>query len=145
METRVAALLAPALAWALLGLAAAAEASAACGSTAAWHRTLAVGAAGGVAALTGLVLNVWPFRGGRDLGLLGAGAAVAILLAAALGIGVGALALGGVLVYGVWRIAAGESRGARRTPALLAYVASSLWFPVAGIALLWAALRCFTF
>jgi hypothetical protein len=40
---------------------------------------------------------------------------------------------------------AGDAQGLRRTHALLAYLASSLWFPAAGITFLWAALRCFTF
>lgn len=137
--------LAPTLAWSLLALAAASEGSAGCStSDPASDAAVALFVLGGIAAVGGLVLNVWPFRAGWDVGALGGGIALAAVGVAALGLALLPLLLV-VLLFGVWRIAAGDARGGRRTHALLAYLASSLWFPAAGIALLWAALRCFTF
>jgi hypothetical protein len=141
----IAAWAAPALAWAMLGLAAASEGSASCATNdPASGAALVLMALGAASALAGLVLNVWPFRAGWDLGVFGGGIAVVVLGFIAIGFGVVAL-LGVVLLYGIWRIATSDARRAARARALLAYVASSLWFPAAGIALLWVALRCFTF
>jgi hypothetical protein len=142
---RVAAFAAPALAWALLGLAAAGASTAPCTTNAsAYDVALILGALGATAALAGVVLNVWPFAAIRDLGVLAGG--IVAVAAGFLAVGFGAVGIvGALLVYGVVRIAASDANRAARARALVAYVASSLWFPVAGIALLWAALRCFTF
>ncbi len=99
---------------------------------------------GALAAVGGLVLSVWPFGAAWDLGALGGGITLAVLAVAALGLTLLPLVLL-VLLFGLWRIVAGDAHGLRRTHALLAYLASSLWFPAAGITFLWAALRCFTF
>jgi hypothetical protein len=140
-----AAWLAPVLAWVLLGLAAAGEGSTGC-STSDPRSDAAAGLfiLGGAAALAGIVLSLWPFRTRRDLGTLGGGIAVAAAALAVVGLAVLPL-LFAALLFGVWRIATADARGARRTRALVAFLVSSLWFPAAGIALLWAALRCFTF
>ena len=141
----LAASIAPALAWALLGLAAAVQGSASCATNdPASDAAIALMAAAAAFALAGLLLNLLPFGGGRDAGIFTGGIALVVLGVVAIGFGVLAL-LGAVLLFGVWRIGAARARGAERTRALLAYLASSLWFPVAGIALLWASLRCFTF
>ena len=136
---------APALAWSLLGLAAAGEASASCATGDPRSDVAAViFVLGAAAAAAGLALAVWPFRGRGDAGVVGGAVGAALLALAVVGLAVLPV-LFAVLLLGVWRIATGTGRGARRTHALLAYLASSLWFPVAGIALLWSALRCFTF
>jgi hypothetical protein len=137
--------LAPALAWATLGLAAITAGSASCASDdPASDTALVLMALGAAAAVAGLVLNVWSFGAGRDLGIAAAAVALTVLGILAIGFGVVAL-FGAVLVYGIWRIAASKTPRAARARALLGYLASSLWFPVAGITLLWLSLRCFTF
>jgi hypothetical protein len=137
--------LAPAFAWALLGLATATEGSASCtANNRASDAALALIAAGAAFAVAGVLLNVLPFGTGRHAGVFAGGIVLAVVGVLAVGFGVLAL-VGALLLFGVWRIATGATRGATRTRALLAYLASGLWFPVAGIALLWAALRCFTF
>jgi hypothetical protein len=141
-----AAWLSAALAWSLLGLAAASEGSTGCATTdARSDAAAALFVLGAAAALAGLVLSVWPFRTRRDLGALGGALALGALALAALGLVMLPL-LFAVLLFGIWRIATADGRrGTLRTQALLAYLVSSLWFPAAGIALLWAAMRCFTF
>jgi hypothetical protein len=141
----LAAFAAPALAWALLGLAATSQSAASCTTNdPASDIALVLGTLGVVSALTGVVLNVWPFGAIRDLGVLAGGLTVVAI--GFLAVGFGAVGLVGALVlYGVVRIASSDANRAVRGRALVAYLASSLWFPVAGIALLWAALRCFTF
>jgi hypothetical protein len=137
-----AAWLAPALAWLLLGLAALTEASAACTSDA--DVPLGLLCAGAAAALAGVLLSAGRVRGRRDAGALGGAVGVVALALAAVGLAVLPL-LFAVLLLGVWRIATADGPVAARTRALLAYLVSSLWFPVAGIFVLWLALRCFTF
>jgi hypothetical protein len=141
----LAAVATPALAWALLGLAAASQRSASCTTNdPAAEGALILGILGAVAALAGVTVNVWPFAAIRDLGVLAAGIVAAGLGFLAIGFGVVGV-VGALALYGVVRIAASSADRAVRGRALAAYLASSLWFPVAGIALLWAALRCFTF
>lgn len=137
--------LAPALAWATLGLAAITAGSASCASDdPASDTALVLMGLGAAAALAGLLLNVWSFGAGRDLGIAAAGLALAVVGVLVIGFGIVAL-LAVLVLYGVWRIAASDATRAARARALLGYLASSLWFPVAGIALLWLSLRCFTF
>jgi hypothetical protein len=141
----LAALATPALAWALLGLAATSQSAASCTTNdPASDAAFILGALGAVAALAGVVLNVWPFGAIRDLGVLAGGITAVALGFLAIGFGVVGI-VGALVLYGVVRIASSDANRAARGRALVAYLASSLWFPVAGIALLWAALRCFTF